>query len=556
MWRRFVRIETGIFLVLWIALLCAGRSAMLRDPGTFWHVVTGNRILDSGAVPRTDPFSFTRAGQLWVVDQGWPECAMAAIHRIAGWDGLLLVTAAVLATVYTWLACRLLRSGLHPLPGGLVLAAAILAGSPQFHVRPLILTLGLQGVVFAWLIDIEAGRRGRRQLWWLVPLFVIWANCHGGVLAGVGTAGLCVCGWCAAWMFGKESPVRTAWDALEMLLFLAAMALAMLVNPYGVYLPKEWWETLSMPLQGIIDEHTPLDFANATGFVSVAIAVAYLIVLRGTFPRWPRVTWLLPLVWFALAIQRVRNVPLMAVTVVVALADLLPHSRMAEWLSRHDMFSESQESAKKQLGDCPDFRPTKMGLSPSRCPDFRPTKAGLPPSQWLKNRLGSILPLVLPLVVVIGAFLMQAAGIAMPVAGRGWARFDPARWPIELLPQLTEIDRANPEGTPIFNDLNFGGFLIYHTPRLRVFVDDRCSLYGGDFLQTYNDARQDNPTLLDAWWQRYRFPYALVETGGGFDHHLSGSGQWTLLGRTPVATLYQRDLGTSAAERYTGMGGE
>ena len=35
---------------------------MLRDPGTFWHVAAGERMLASGRIARDDPFSFTPRG--------------------------------------------------------------------------------------------------------------------------------------------------------------------------------------------------------------------------------------------------------------------------------------------------------------------------------------------------------------------------------------------------------------------------------------------------------------------------------------------------------------
>ena len=174
LWRSsfIIHHSSFLFLAIWLSLLLVGRSAMLRDPGSFWHVATGQKILASGSVPRVDPFSFTRADQPWVADQWLAECGMAAVHRVAGWDGLLLIAATILAATYAWLAARLLRGGLHWLPTALLLALALLAGSPQFHVRPLVLTIGLLGATFAVLVDVDAGRRGCRQLWWLVPLFV------------------------------------------------------------------------------------------------------------------------------------------------------------------------------------------------------------------------------------------------------------------------------------------------------------------------------------------------------------------------------------------------
>ena len=48
----------------------------------------------------------------------WPaqgEAALALLHRLGGLDSILLVSTTILAGLYTWLAHRLLRAGLHPL---------------------------------------------------------------------------------------------------------------------------------------------------------------------------------------------------------------------------------------------------------------------------------------------------------------------------------------------------------------------------------------------------------------------------------------------------------
>ena len=110
---------------------------------------------------------------------------------------------------------------------------------------------------------------------------------------------------------------------------------------------------------------------------------------------------------------------------------------------------------------------------------------------------------------------------------------------MELLPELGDINRSSPEGTPIFNDMNFSGFLIYHTPHLRVFVDDRCPLYGTKFLLDYDHARRKDPGQIDRWREQYGFGYALVRTGDPFDRYLSDSAGWSLMKRSPAATLYR-----------------
>jgi hypothetical protein len=504
-----------LFLAIWLFLLLAGRSAMLRDPGSFWHLAAGQKMLAEGHVPHTDSFSFTMAGRPWVDDQWLAECGMAAIYRLAGWDGLLLSAATLLAAIYTWLTWRLLRSGLGWLPAGVLLSLLLLIGSPQFHVRPLVVTLGLVGVTFAWLVDVEAGKTSSRRLWWLVPLAALWANLHGGVLGGLGTVACCVGGWCLTRVFRRERllppstippPVRGLASAVELLALLAAMAAATLLNPYGLELPREWLQTLAMPLPAIIDEHRPLDWTAPAAWAMFVLMAVYLIALAGVFPRRPRLTWLMPLVWFVLALGRVRNAPLAAVVTAIALADMLPSSRLGQRLAASNLFA-----------------------------------APRPAVGWRSAGL--------PLLAVLAAVALQTGGIGLPVIGHGWARFDPARWPMRLVPRLQEIERTGTAVPGIFNDLNFGGFVIYHAPGLPVFIDDRCALFGAAFLVAYDRARREDPAQLDRWQRQYGFRYALVETGGQFDRYLAAAGGWAMVARTPPAALYRRDMGVSAAGR-------
>jgi hypothetical protein len=69
------------------------------------------------------------------------------------------------------------------------------ASSYHFHPRPHLVTIVLVGWTFARLCDFEAGRIPLGSLYWLVPVFVLWTNMHGGVLGGVGMVAVTVAGW-------------------------------------------------------------------------------------------------------------------------------------------------------------------------------------------------------------------------------------------------------------------------------------------------------------------------------------------------------------------------
>jgi hypothetical protein len=504
-----------LFLALWLILMLAGRSSMFRDPGTFWHVVVGENILSTHQVPHEDLYSFTFFGQSWISDYWLAEIAMATLHRMAGWDGLLTVTAAILAGVYAVIGARLSRAGIHWLLAGAILALMFLASSHQFHVRPLILTLAGLTIVFSLLVDVEAGRKSISRLWLLAPLFVLWANMHGGVLAGVGAVGLCAIGWIMLWAAGNDTPIHNFHQALETLLLITVLPLCLLINPYGINLVRSWFETLAMPLPGLIQEHGPLDLTSPIGCATLILGLVYAIVLLSALPRRLRITWLLPLVFFALAL-RVRNAPLFAITAAIALPDMLPYSRLANWLIRHGWLTISD---------------TPAGYLTDACHG--------PDTQTTRNKFTIFKNWFIPLSLVCIVLFFQFAKIPLLILGSGLARFDPAVWPVQLLPELRKInENASPPKRRIFNDLKFGGFLIYHTPNLKIFVDDRCSLYGSDFLLAYDFARRDDPRQIDLWQSRYQFDYVLVEAGEPFDAYLRQSDRWILLGRSPSAALY------------------
>jgi hypothetical protein len=70
-------------------------------------------MLDTGTILQSDPFSFTTAGQPWVAHQWLGECVMALLDRLGGLNALVIAAVTLLAGLYTWLALRLIRAGLH-----------------------------------------------------------------------------------------------------------------------------------------------------------------------------------------------------------------------------------------------------------------------------------------------------------------------------------------------------------------------------------------------------------------------------------------------------------
>lgn len=491
------------FLALWLILLAGGRSSLLRDPGTFWHVTTGEHILAEGFI-RSDPYTFTFAGTWWVPYQWLGEVAMALVHRAGGFDSLLLGTVTLISAIFAWLAVRLLRTGLNPLAVGTVVFFAIAASSSHFHVRPHLFTIAGMALAMAVFVDVESGRVSLCRMVWLVPFFAIWVNVHGGVLGGMATLVLAASGWLAARGIGWPSPVKSSADAAWLLGVAVACCATALVNPYGLDLIRTWHVIMGEPvLRQIIQEHSPLDPAEPKAWPILGFAAFYLFLLAGVPFRQIRVTWVLPLVWFVLTLDRIRHAPLFAVLALVAIASLWPHTRWADWLKRTR----------------PDFyQPHEVVRTP------------LWANLWL------------PALVVILAFSLQVARIEVPLIGAGWARHNPKHWPVDVLDVLKEHEPHSGTGNHLFNDYIDGGFAIYHVPGYKVFVDDRCEVFGGEWLLKFVMAGSENtPAAIADWEKQYgRFDFALTRTGTRFDDYYKDSDEWVCVKRTETAAFYKR----------------
>ena len=93
----------------------------------------------------------------------------------------------------------------------------------------------------------------------------------------------------------------------------------------------------------------------------------------------------------------------------------------------------------------------------------------------------------------------------------------------------------------VYNDYDFGGFLIAHG--VATFVDGRADqLFLGSFLPGLSHALKsptdgDFATLL----ARYRVGWAIVRTGANASRHLASLPGWRQIHRDDVASVFVRD---------------
>jgi hypothetical protein len=491
------------FVLVWLLLLAAGRAAFFKDPGTFWHTTTGALVLEKGFL-RADPYTFTFSGTWWVPYQWLGEVGMALAHRAGGFDAQLLGAVTILAAVFAWLTARLLRTGLNAVLAGSVVALSLAAAGSHFHVRPHLFTLAAMTAVMVLLVETDVARPRPKRLFWLVPLCAVWTNVHGGVLGGIGTVCIAFAGWVAWWRLGASAPLKSGRDVGLLALVAVGCVLSTFASPYGLDMLKTWNVIMGAPeLREIIVEHRPLDVTQPFAWPVLALAAVYLFVLYGVKRSSLRVSWLLPLVWLVLTFSRCRHASLFAVTTVVAITAMWRHTSWALWLAAYR----------------PDF--------------YQPGSAE--PRPWWAS-------VWLPVAVVLLALGLQAARVPVPLVGSGWATHDPAHWPVDVLDALKAHEPKPGAPNKLFNSGYIdGGFVIYHAPGYKVFVDDRCEVFGGPWLMEFVAAQGEPAAALARWEKQYGpFDFALTRTDTPFDDRFKSSPAWKAEKVTPTATFYTR----------------
>jgi hypothetical protein len=129
----------------------------------------------------------------------------------------------------------------------------------------------------------------------------------------------------------------------------------------------------------------------------------------------------------------------------------------------------------------------------------------------------------------------------VPFLGSDWARLDPKGIPLELVEPLQQYAASRPKGYPIFNDANLGGFLIYFTPSLKIYFDDRCELYRDEGLRDYVDFASEHPERILQLMEAMHFELLLVGTETPIENYLlSQPTMFREKGRAKKAVLFER----------------
>lgn len=278
----------GIGLLFALAFLLFAADLIVNpvhDPDLWWHLKTGQVIVETGGLLQEDPFAYTSEAfsttRERAILQGYPvtEILLYGAYRLAGEGGLIGLRLLVAVVLFGGLVWRSRRLGGDPVATAGVLAVSAYVFLTLYNLdRPQVYSFFCFALLMAWFES--RGRTGLR--WTLLPLMVLWANMHGGFVFGVA----CLAAYGVGLLL-QRAPQRQPWPEGGWVL---AGLLASLLNPTGMApFVGLWRQLLGSGHVRHLDSVTEYEsllalFVRATGWdllvPAVLIGLVLLLVLE------------------------------------------------------------------------------------------------------------------------------------------------------------------------------------------------------------------------------------------------------------------------------------
>ena len=462
---------------LFVAL--SGAALSLRpavDSDLGWHLRTGQLILASGQVPRADPFSHTMAGHPWVDNEWLWEASVAALHAGGGALALLAANALLVTATVGLIYATLRLRRLPPLVAALGASLGLIGVVIYADVRP-----GMMGILFsaAFLYLLERQRQGGGWRWLLglLPCELLWANTHGSYVLGP----LLVAIYAVAALREAQAWRSGHWRlALPWLGLGAALLIVSAANPRGIGLLQFTLGASRLSFNRHFVQAWMAPNFDSVAFLPLLLMIAGSLALALLAPaaRLPKTEALLLLACTLAVLKSNEFEPLYAVAAAPLLAQM------------------SQGVLRRPLS----WSPSRLALAL-----FALASAGL---------LGMAIPRLTP------AASARAVRQRYPVAA------------------VSYIQRHQLAG-PLWNDFDWGGYLIGAIPRLPVLVDSRTEMYGQAFLSEYLKVARglEPPTAM---FSRYGIHLALIRPSSALATELRANTHWREAYHNSLAAVFVR----------------
>ena len=422
-----------LFFFYSLLILLPG-SSLLMDGDTFWHILTGQWILDHGQFPTVDFYSYTAVGRRWISGEWLSEIFLALAFKFGGWRGVVILSAIACATVVSILCSYLLQNVRFSLAVGWAAITAFAMG-PHYLARPHLFSYILMLLWLIVLLNAYDRKDFRPPIITLAILMILWCNLHGSFTLGL--IMLYVFGGIACY----EKIVQQNYIGFrQILIAMLVVSASALINPYGIYPALLTLEVakLNYIMQHIPEWQSP-NFQIYKLHLYLLVGLFATMIGFGIRLRGPRLV--LFCMFMFLGLSHARGLVMFFLITPIILAQ--PVAKLSEFWG-------------------------------TAITDRSSNAAGLadPILSYLQKHL-----------VLIPAMCLAGAAFATTLS---WARIDVGP-PEEIAPK-SAVDFVKQNGITgnVFNSFSFAGYLMFRG--IPTFIDSRSPPYSDNFMQNYNGA--------------------------------------------------------------------
>jgi hypothetical protein len=478
--RRFVLILLFAFFLV-ILLGSKGADYFLADPDIYWHIAVGRDIWRSEAFPHLDAYSFTFQGHPWIANQWLGELFFVAAYNLAGWRGVLLVTALATALSFSLLFWILSRQMRLTVAAGIAMAAYTFCLG-HFNARPQIFADPLLILWVAGLVHAVENRVAPN--WLLIAVMIVWANLHGSFSFGLAIA----IAFAAEALF-CSNPGERRRAALQWIMFLFAALGAACITPYG-------YRPLLVTLQVFganealshITEWQPVTL-QTVGVNEIFLFALLFMALRSglKLPAW-RLLMVLAITYLMFA--HIRFSSLFAITTPILLAT--PLTRQFPFLDLN-----------AQLSAEPGFFHIMSRVSRAS---------------------------FYPLCAIITVAILSIAAYGSPIEPA------PSITPAAAVDYIISKNLAEQR---LYNEYDFGGYLIFRN--VKTFIDGRSDqLFLQGFTNRLSASLERHARHFTPFLSEYGITLALVVPGSMASEELAASEEWERIYSDKRAELFKK----------------
>ena len=250
-------------------------SVVVTDADLWWHLRTGQWIVEHGTVPTIDAFSIYGMGKPLVAYSWLFEVLVYGAYRMLGLTGIVFFNATLSALIA--IALYSLVRKLERNFANAALLTGICLGTLPYMPRPWLFTILFFIIELDILFAVRETGRFYRRLWLLPPLFVLWANLHIQFIYGFFVLGLFAAEPVLDWALrkttffnqGKSISIFQLWPVA------AVCAIATLLTPYHFKLYHVVFETVGQTrLYQFIGELQSLRFRHISDWLVLLITLS------------------------------------------------------------------------------------------------------------------------------------------------------------------------------------------------------------------------------------------------------------------------------------------